>query len=71
MRLGEDGGPVREHGISAATFYNWKSRFGGMDVSEAQTLRRKVKVVPHKVKVDTHKMKGTHPNRLASNSAAA
>jgi putative transposase len=26
----------REHGISAATFYGWKSKFGGMEVSEAQ-----------------------------------
>jgi len=23
----------REHGISAATFYKWRSRYGGMDVS--------------------------------------
>jgi putative transposase len=30
----------REHGISEATFYNWKSKFGGMDVSEAQRLRQ-------------------------------
>jgi len=29
----------REHGISAATFYQWKQKFGGMDVSEAQRLR--------------------------------
>jgi putative transposase len=29
----------REHGISAATFYGWKSKYGGMDVSEAQRLR--------------------------------
>jgi putative transposase len=28
----------REHGISAATFYQWKQKFGGMDVSEAQRL---------------------------------
>jgi len=28
-----------EHGISAATFYGWKSKYGGMDVSEAQRLR--------------------------------
>jgi len=28
----------REHGISEATFYNWKSKYGGMDVSEAQRL---------------------------------
>jgi putative transposase len=30
----------REHGISEATFYNWKAKFGGMDVSEAQRLRQ-------------------------------
>jgi putative transposase len=29
----------RKHGISPATFYNWKSKFGGMDVSEARRLR--------------------------------
>jgi putative transposase len=25
----------RKHGISEAAFYNWKSKFGGLDVSEA------------------------------------
>ena len=29
---------AREHGISEATFYTWKSKYGGMDVSEAQRL---------------------------------
>ncbi len=29
----------REHGISAATFYGWKSKYGGMDVSEAQEVK--------------------------------
>lgn len=29
----------REHGISAATFYQWKQKFGGMDVAEAQRLK--------------------------------
>ncbi len=29
----------RKHGISAATFYNWKAKFGGMAVSEAKRLR--------------------------------
>ena len=29
----------RKHGISEATFYNWKSKFGGMDVSEAKKLK--------------------------------
>ena len=30
----------RKHGISEATFYNWKSKFGGMDVSEARRLKQ-------------------------------
>jgi putative transposase len=30
----------REHGISAATFYGWKSKFGGKEVSEAARLRQ-------------------------------
>jgi putative transposase len=30
----------REAGISTATFYQWKSKFGGMNVSEAQRLRQ-------------------------------
>jgi putative transposase len=29
----------RKHGISPATFYNWKAKFGGMDVSDAKRLR--------------------------------
>lgn len=29
----------RRQGISSATFYNWKAKFGGMDVSEAKRLR--------------------------------
>ncbi|MCH9809539.1 MAG: transposase [Alphaproteobacteria bacterium] len=29
----------RRHGISAATFYKWKSKFGGMDVSDAKWLK--------------------------------
>ena len=30
----------RRHGISTATFYNWKARFGGMSVSEVRRLRQ-------------------------------
>jgi putative transposase len=30
----------RKYGISDATFYNWRSRYGGMDVSEARRLRQ-------------------------------
>jgi putative transposase len=29
----------RKHGISDATFYNWKAKYGGMEVSEAKKLR--------------------------------
>jgi len=29
----------RKYGISEATFYNWKNKYGGMDVSEAKRLR--------------------------------
>jgi putative transposase len=29
----------RKHGISDATFYKWRSRFGGMEVSDAKRLR--------------------------------
>ncbi|MGY3413220.1 putative transposase [Bradyrhizobium sp. GM5.1] len=29
----------RNHGVSDASIYKWKARFGGMDVSEAKRLR--------------------------------
>jgi len=29
----------RKHGISSATFYAWKAKFGGLDVSQARKLR--------------------------------
>jgi putative transposase len=29
----------RKHGISPATFYQWKSKFGGLEVSVARRLR--------------------------------
>ena len=29
----------RNHGISSATFYKWKAKYGGMDVSDARRLR--------------------------------
>ncbi len=36
---GEDSG-CRKHGVSEATFYKWKAKFGGLDVSEARRLRQ-------------------------------
>ena len=29
----------RKHGISDATFYKWRSKYGGMDVSDAKRLK--------------------------------
>ena len=29
----------RKHGISDATFYKWKARYGGMEVSDARRLK--------------------------------
>lgn len=39
----EAGTPTKElcrrHGIAAATFYKWKAKFGGMEVSDARKLK--------------------------------
>ncbi len=32
----------RQHGISSATFYKWKGKYGGLEVSEARRLRQLV-----------------------------
>ena len=43
LREQEAGVPVvdlcRTHGLSSPTFYKWKAKFGGMDVSEARRLK--------------------------------
>ena len=31
---------AHKHGVSEATLYNWKAKFGGMDVSEAKRLKQ-------------------------------
>ena len=33
------GDVCRKHGISGTTFYKWKAKFGGMDVSDARRLK--------------------------------
>ena len=30
---------IRRHGIAEQTFYRWKAKYGGMDVSDAKRLR--------------------------------
>ena len=43
LKQAESGSPVpelcREHGISSANFYKWRSKFGGMDASLMTRLR--------------------------------
>ena len=43
MKEHEAGVPVadlcRKHGISEASFYNWKAKYGGLEVSEAKRLK--------------------------------
>jgi putative transposase len=43
LREQEAGGKTtdvcRRHGISPATFYQWKAKFGGLEVSEVRRLR--------------------------------
>lgn len=43
LKQASSGVPVpevcREHGISSATFYNWRSKYGGMDVSMISRMK--------------------------------
>jgi len=43
LKEGEAGRPVaeicREHGISNATYYQWKSKYGGMEASELKRVK--------------------------------
>ncbi len=64
IKQSEGGTPVaalcREHGISAATFYKWRSKYGGMDVSmmtrmkelEAENSRLKKMYAEERLKAD-------------------
>jgi putative transposase len=53
----------RRHGISPATFYNWKARFGGMGASDARRLRqledenRKLKQLLAEATLDNHALR--------------
>ena len=40
QELGKTVGDIcREHGISQATFYNWKSKYGGMDANQLRKIK--------------------------------
>lgn len=53
----------RRHGISASTYFKWKARFGGLEVSEARRLRqveeenRKLKQLLAEATLDTHALR--------------
>lgn len=53
----------RRHGISPATFYHWKARYGGLDVNDARRLRqledenRKLKQLLAESTLDNHVLK--------------
>ena len=53
----------REHGISAATFYKWRSKYGGMDASmlkrvkELEAENTRLKKMYADVQLEAHAMK--------------
>jgi putative transposase len=55
---------AREMGVSEATIYTWKSKYGGMDVSEAQCLKsledenRRLKQLVADLSLDKEALKG-------------
>ena len=51
----------RKHGISDATFYNWKSKYGGMSASELKRLRE--------VEEENAKLKRMYANLALENTA--
>ena len=54
----------RKHGISSATFYKWKAKFGGLDVSDARRLKAledenaRLKKLLAEAHLDIHALKG-------------
>lgn len=53
----------RKYGMSDATFYNWKAKYGGLTVSEARRLKtleqenRKLKQIVADLTLDNHALK--------------
>ena len=67
LRQVEAGMPVkdlcRKHGFSNASFYKWRAKYGGMDVSEARCLKElesengKLKKLLAEAHLDIHALK--------------
>ena len=70
LREQEAGGKTadvcRKHGVSGATFYKWKSRYGGLDVSDARRLKTLEDENAKLKKLDTSKNLGGRHQRLTS-----
>lgn len=53
LEEGKSGVPIpdlcRQHGVSVATYYNWRSRYGGMDASMISRLKE--------LEVENHRLK--------------
>ena len=58
---------ARKHGVSEATLYNWRAKYGGMDVSEAKRLKQledenaKLKKLLAEAMLDTSAMRPSRP----------
>ncbi|PYL98650.1 MAG: IS3 family transposase [Verrucomicrobia bacterium] len=65
----------RRHGISEATFYNWKAKYAGMTVSEARRLKEleqenaKLKRLLAEAELDKAALKGSAPPKMVSPQA--
>ena len=67
LRQGEAGMPVkdlcRKHGFSDASFYKWRAKYGGMNISEAKRLKElesengKLKKLLAEAHLDIHALK--------------
>ena len=74
LRQAEVGMPIKEigrkHGFSDASFYKWRSKYGGMDASEAKRLRElelengKLKCLLAEVHLDIHALKSVLGTKL-------
>ena len=65
LKEGDSGIPVaeicRKHGVSAATYYQWKTKFAGMQVSDLQRLRE--------LEAENAKLKRMYADLALENSA--
>ena len=56
-------GLAREHGVSTATIYSWRAKYGGLEVNEAKRLReledenRRLKQMVADLSLDNHALK--------------